>query len=272
MGSATNYLEDKLMDHVFNVAYTPAATVYLALATADPGETATGASMSEVANSGSYARTAITFSAAASRKVSQNGTVTFPTASGAWGTVTHWAIVDSATWGAGNALAYGSFAASKSPISGSTMTVASGQIEVSVAAGQMSDFLVHKLLDLAFRNTAYSKPATWIALTTVVVTDGMTGSTITEPSGNGYARVQVNINGGSSPTWDLSSGGNVDNTHAITVGPASGGSWGTAVAVAVCSASTVGDLLWYDNSMTDTAVADGDSIQFTAGNCDWTLS
>lgn len=34
MGSLTNYLENKLLDHVLNnVAYTPAATLYLALAT-----------------------------------------------------------------------------------------------------------------------------------------------------------------------------------------------------------------------------------------------
>lgn len=37
MGSLTNYLELELLDHVLNnAAYTPAATLYLALATADP--------------------------------------------------------------------------------------------------------------------------------------------------------------------------------------------------------------------------------------------
>jgi hypothetical protein len=64
MGSLTNFLENELLDHVLNnAAYTPAATLYLALATGDPGEAATGASMSEVPNSGNYSRKAITVGA-----------------------------------------------------------------------------------------------------------------------------------------------------------------------------------------------------------------
>src|SRR5689334_21871545 len=111
MGSLSNYGENALVKHLFlEAAYSPAATLYLALATADPTEAATGASMNEVANSGSYARTAITFGAASSRRVTQSADVTFPTASGSWGTVTHWAIVDSGTHGAGNVLSYGALA------------------------------------------------------------------------------------------------------------------------------------------------------------------
>ena len=61
-----------------------------------------------------------------------------------------------------------------------------------------------------FSNTAYSKPDTYIALTTATISDTATGSTITEPSGNNYARKQVNINGGSSPTWSAGSVGRAD--------------------------------------------------------------
>ena len=102
MGSLTDYAETALLKHIgLEAAYTPAATLYLALCTADPTDAATGASMNEVANSGSYARTAIAFSAAASRRSTQSGAVTFPAATGSWGTVSNWAIVDSATYGAG---------------------------------------------------------------------------------------------------------------------------------------------------------------------------
>src|SRR3990167_7674776 len=104
MGSLTDFSELELLDHVLNVAYTPPATVYLALATADPTDAATGAAMNEVPNSGSYARVAISFGAAASRRVTQDALVTFAQATGAWGTVTHWVVVDSGTYGAGNAL------------------------------------------------------------------------------------------------------------------------------------------------------------------------
>jgi hypothetical protein len=264
MGSLSDYAELELLDHVFNAAYTPAATVYLALCTGDPTDAGTGASMNEVANSGSYARTSISFSAAASRRITQSGGVTFPTASGSWGTVSHWAIVDSATHGAGNMLAHGAFAVSKSVVSGNTPSVATTEVYVEYSAGEISNFLANKLLDLMFRNTSYSKPDTYVALVTVAVADTDTGSTITEPSGNNYSRKQVNINGGSSPTWDVAASGAVDNTHTITMATPSG-SWGTVVGVAIVSASSTGDLLFYDNAMADQAVGSGDVVSFAAG-------
>ncbi len=36
MGSLSDYAENELLDHLFNAAYSPVATVYLALCTADP--------------------------------------------------------------------------------------------------------------------------------------------------------------------------------------------------------------------------------------------
>lgn len=268
MGSITNYLELELLDHVFNAAYTPAATIYLALCTADPTDAATGASMNEVANSGSYARTAITFGAAASRRVTQNATVTFSAATGAWGTATHWAIVDSATYGAGNALAYGALADAKVIISGNTPSVASAEVYVEFLAGEISTYLSNALLDRAFRNQAFTKPDTYVALVTAVSSDTALG---TEVSGGSYARVQVNINGGASPTWDVAASGVVDNTHTITF-PTATASWGTVVGTAVLDASSSGNLLFYDNAMTDQAVGTDDVVQFAAGDFDIEMS
>lgn len=261
MGSLSNFAELELLDHVFNAAYTPPATVYLALCTADPTDAGTGASMSEVANTNSYARTAITFGAASSRRVTQSALVTFPQATGSWGTITHWAIVDSATHGAGNMLAYGSFSPSKSIVNANTPSVPTSTVYVEFSAGIATNYLAHKLLDLMFRNTAYSKPATYVALTTVAITDSDTGSTITEPSGNAYARKQVNINGGSSPTWTIAASGALSNTHAIDFVAASG-SWGTIVAAAVADALTTGNLLIYDNAVADQPVDNGDTVSF----------
>ena len=271
MGSLTDFAELELLDHVCNAAYTPPATVYLALTTADPTDAATGASMSEVANAGAYARTAITFGAAASRRVTQNAIVTFPQASAGWGTVTHWAIVDTATYGSGNVLAHGQFGTSKSIVSGNTPSVASGEVYVEFLAGEISTTLAHNLLNLMFRNVAYSKPNTFVALVTVAVADTDTGSTITEPSGGAYARVQVNINGGASPTWDLAVAGLVDNTHLIDFANATA-SWGTIVGVAIVSASSAGDVLFYDNAMADQAVGSGDDVQWPIGDLDLTMS
>jgi len=271
MGSLTNYAELELLDHVFNTAYTPAATVYLALATADPTDAATGASMNECVNLNGYARKAISFGLAASRKITQDAVVTYDQATGSWGTASHWAITDSGTYGAGNVLACGAFVTSKTIVSGNTPSVASGEIYVEYSAGEISTYLANKLLDLMFDNTVYSAPATYVGLTTATVADSDTGSTITEVSGGSYARKQVNVNGGASPTWDLASGGLVDNTHDITF-TTSTASWGTLESVVIIDALTAGNLLFYDNAMTNQAVASGDTVKFAIGDLDIQMS
>lgn len=274
MGSLSNYLENKLLDHVLNnTAYTPAATLYLALCTADPTDAGTGASMNECANSGTYARKAITVGNAASRRVTQDAVVTYDQATGSWGTVSHWAIVDSGTHGAGNMLAYGAFTTPKAVVSGNTPSVASSEVYIEFSAGEISDYLANKLLDLAFNNTAYTSPSTYLALTTATISDSSTGATITEVANSGaYARKQVNANGGSSPTWDLAASGLVDNTHAIAFTTATG-SWGTVVAVAVVDSGThgAGNLLFYDNGITDQAVTTDDTVNFPIGDFDITM-
>ena len=126
MGSVTDFIENEWLDHLCNAAFVPAATVFLALCTGDPTDAATGAAMSEVANAAGYVRKAITFNAAAARAIVQAGAVSFDQASGAWGTISHWAVVSSATHGAGNVYAHGSFTASFAPVAGNTPTVPAG--------------------------------------------------------------------------------------------------------------------------------------------------
>lgn len=271
MGSLTDTAEAELLDHVCNAAYTPAATVYLCLCTADPTDAATGAAMNECANANAYARTAITFGAYASRKVTQSGAVTFPQASGGgWGTVTHWAVADNSGYGLGDVLAHGAFTASKTINDGNTPSVPDAEIYVEFSANEISNYLVQKLLELMFRNTAYAAPATYVALATSVLADTDTDITAKEVSGGSYAREQVNVNGGASPTWDLAAGTTpteVDNTHAITFTTATA-AWGTVVAVGICDAATVGNLLFYDNDMADQAVGNGDTAEFPIGDLD----
>jgi hypothetical protein len=231
--------------------------------------------MSEAANSNGYQRTAISFGVAATRAVVQDADCTFPQATGDWASpITHWAIVDNQTYGSGNVLATGALGASKSVYNNDTPKVASGEVNVTFSANEVSNYLALELLDHCFNNAAYAKPATYVALCTAVIADGDTGSTITEPAGGAYARVQVNINGGASPTWDLAAGTTpteVDNTHAITWTTATA-SWGTIVAVAICDAATLGNLLVYDNAMVDKAVGDGDTAEIAIGDLDIQLT
>ena len=272
MGSLSDYAENKCLDHLLTTPYTPAATVYLALATADPTDAGTGASMNEVANSGAYARTAITFGAAASRRSTQSGAVVFPEATGSWGTVTHWAILDSATHGAGNMLAHGAFASSFAVVTGNIRTVPTTEVYVEFSAGVISDFAANGFLDRMFRNQAFTVANTWLALATVAVTDSMTGSTITEPSGNNYARVEVNEAGGSSPAWTAASGGAAQNNNDVSF-PVPSGSWGNVKAYACVTASSAGNLLFYGNDVVDQDVgAETTAILFVSGDLDIALT
>lgn len=276
-GSLTNFGESAVVGHLCGTAHTPAATVYLALFTADPGET--GAMTNEVADANSYARTAITFGAAASRRVTQSAQVTFPQASGSWGTVTHWGIVDSATRGAGNMLAYGAFASSFAPVSGNTPSIANTTcyVEISASSGEgFTDYFVHNMLNLMFRNTAYSQPATYIALldTTGADTDTTLTTAGKEVSGTDYARVLVNKAGGSNPNWEAVTNGSTQNEDAVTFATVGSGGWAGIVGMAIVDGGTLnaGNVLAYDNDqIVDQSASAGDTVSFGAGAIDVSL-
>lgn len=130
-------LEKSLLDSVLGgTAYTPPGTVYVALSTALYSTTATGASMSEVSTtSTAYARVAVTNNTtnwpAASGSVvpasKSNGTaITFPTATGAWGTVRAFYIVDAST--SGNVLMGADLGTAKTPVSGDVCSFAIGAL------------------------------------------------------------------------------------------------------------------------------------------------
>jgi hypothetical protein len=101
MGSKTDYLESKLLNHVLrNEAYTSAATVYSALFTVIPSDSTAGTEVT-TASSG-YTRLATTFSTSSGSGASYNATQrTFATAAAGY-TVVGWGLLDAAT--AGNLL------------------------------------------------------------------------------------------------------------------------------------------------------------------------
>lgn len=218
--------------------------------------------------SGSYGRVEITFGLAASRRVTQDADCDFSQATGAWGWATHYVIADASGTGAGNELAFGKLGQSKQVVSGNTPSVVSGEVYVEFSAGEISNYLANELLDHVFNNAAFTPPATThVALTTAAIADTDTGSTITEPGSGAYARKEVQPNGGSSPTWDLAASGVVDNGAAVTFATATG-SWGTITSVAICDASSAGNVLFYDNAMTDQAVGTDDTAEFATGDLD----
>jgi hypothetical protein len=128
MANFSNYLENALINATLrNTSYTSPTTVYVALYTTDPTDADTGTEIS----GGSYARTAVTFGAPSNGVATNNADVTFPTATGSWGTITHVGVRDATT--AGNLLYHAALTASKTVASGDVFKISSGNLSVTLA-------------------------------------------------------------------------------------------------------------------------------------------
>ena len=123
-GNLSNYLENKVLDHILGTTSYTMPTTYLALYTVAPTDSTSGTEVT----GGSYARQAISFNAASSGAAANDANVDFsgmPTA-----TVVAVAICDALT--SGNILIYGSLTSSRSVVSGDTLRISSGDLSISL--------------------------------------------------------------------------------------------------------------------------------------------
>lgn len=178
MSAASNYLEKKLLDHLLvNTSYAGEATLYIGLFTADPGES--GVTSEFTIGTGSYARIVVTNNetnfppcSLTGVPTKTNGTLlSFPTATTAWGTATHWAIYNASS--AGDMIAHGALAVPFSVQIGNTPKIPIGALSLTIgnaASGGITDYSKRKLLDLTFGKTAWTSPsAVFIGLGTALV-------------------------------------------------------------------------------------------------------
>jgi hypothetical protein len=127
MAEFTDFMENKIIDHMLrNQSYTPPSTVYVALFTSAPSDAGGGTEVS----GGSYARQAVTLSAASGGASENSAVITFPTATADWGTVTHLALMDAAT--GGNMLMHTPLDASKTVNNGDTFKINAGDLDITV--------------------------------------------------------------------------------------------------------------------------------------------
>jgi hypothetical protein len=135
MSAASDYLENKVLDHVLTAtSYTQPAARHLALFTNTSGNAAVNleaGTLTDEISGGSYARQTITFNAASGGSSTSAATVTFPAASANWGTVTHVAVMDAAT--SGNVLFWGAVTTPKTIETGDTFQVSSGNLTITLA-------------------------------------------------------------------------------------------------------------------------------------------
>jgi hypothetical protein len=129
MAGLTDAAESLALDWLLVVGTpTRPAGTFVALYTVSPTDTTAG---TEVTNANAYARQAVTFNAAGTDGITENsGVVTFPAATGSWGTIVAMGIVTSATYGAGNLTGYGAATPNKTVGNTDIVEFAAGAIVV----------------------------------------------------------------------------------------------------------------------------------------------
>ena len=261
-GKLTDYLEDELLDHVLKVGvWNRPANLYVRLCTADPGEAATPATLAEPSG-GAYTPIAVdgNWSAGAARATANTSTVTFVEATSNWGPISHFAIADTTTT-TGNVLAYGEVSPNKTIATGTNVSIAIGDLDISWNAGRISTDLANKLLDHVFKGDAYTpETVLFVGLCTQTPVDGDTGNlTGKEHSGDGYIRV-------SEDNWDASADGVSQNTDLLEWDESSG-SWGTQTHFAILNTSVLatGNLLFYGTLATARAIETNDTVNAPIG-------
>jgi hypothetical protein len=123
--SKTDFAENKVLDHMTGKATWGAVTCYVGLFTAAPSDAGGGTEVT----GGSYARKATAagdWNSASGGSTSNLNPITFVTATGSWGTVTHFALFDAAS--AGNMLRWAALGASKTIGTGDTASFAGGAL------------------------------------------------------------------------------------------------------------------------------------------------
>ena len=136
MAGKTDYWENALLNYTFRAVAMPTITnIYVGLFTVIPSADA-GTGGTEVSG-GSYARQLVTRGtgewkdpSTATQGLTENiNAITFPTASGAWGTVVAVGVWDAST--GGNLLYFGSLAASKTVASGDVLKFNAGDLDIT---------------------------------------------------------------------------------------------------------------------------------------------
>jgi hypothetical protein len=127
-GSKTDYYEEKVIQHLFESAYTAPDPLYVALYTVAPTDSTAGTEVS----GGAYARESVAQGTGwtSSGNATENASdITFTEATASWGTVVAFSLMDALT--GGNMLYWGDLTASKTIDSGDTAKIPAGDLDIT---------------------------------------------------------------------------------------------------------------------------------------------
>lgn len=124
-GSASNYLENKLIDHALGTTtFTKPTTIYVGLYTVSPSDAAGG---TEVAG-GSYARNSTTFAAASGGSATNNASIDFTNMPGC--TIVAVGVFDALS--GGNLLFWSTLDTNRTIVAGDTVRINTGALVVTL--------------------------------------------------------------------------------------------------------------------------------------------
>jgi len=129
--------------------------------------------------------------------------------------------------------------------------------------GSFSDYWENKILDHIFGKGSYAPPTIYVGLSIADPTDS--GSGLSEPSGNGYARVQT-----SASDWNAAANGSLNNAGNITFAQATG-DWGAITHFALFDAATAGNMLAHGALNQSKSINESDTARFEAGDLNISL-
>ena len=140
----------------------------------------------------------------------------------------------------------------------------------------MSDFsnvwenqVINDILRTAPAAGSGARPsAVYVALATVTIVESDTGSTITEPVGNSYARVQVTQ---ADASWSAPSNGTTSNSSTIQFATPTG-TWGTVVDFCLVDASSGGNIIAFSALDTSRPIDTGADVNFPSGSLTFSVS
>ena len=128
MAEMSNYLENALINATLRATnFTAPTAVYISLHTADPTDDGSGTEVSGNA----YVRQAATFGAPSNGVSTTTADITFPQATGSWGTVSYIAIWDAES--TGNMLYHTPLDVAKAIDTGDIFKIAAGSLTVTLA-------------------------------------------------------------------------------------------------------------------------------------------
>lgn len=268
IGPLSTYLENSLINHLLrNTAFSSPTDVYVALYTVAPTETRAGI---EVSGYG-YARQVAGFTVSGS--FAYNSTLlTFPAATGNWGTILGVGIMDASS--NGNMLFWGDIDNEITINAGENYIINVGMLNSGLRGGTKGGWgngMPQALLNHILGNSSYASPGSnvYVALGKSLLADAsytFVSWTEVSTSGTGYARKVTT-------SWYAPTSGSTSNlSDVVFATPPLGTGWGSITHIAVYNAISGGNMLFWGKLRAPMYIIAGDGLKFVSGDIDISIS